>query len=133
MWFLASLIGLSSFLYYKRKAWFRLCLSLIETLTQKPAEPLPLEHVYGQVYVATYLHEGRKYKLYLPLNKTRPLRLEETLYAEINDCQIALNGQQPGVPYFITASDFHPECRLNLWSEDDECIVTFKGDEKLTF
>lgn len=133
MWLLVSLAGLSSLLYYKKRSWFKMCLSLVETLTQKSAEPLPLEHIYGKVYAVTYLHEDRKYKLYIPLNKTRPLRPDETFYAEVNDTQIALGNQQPGVPYFITANDFHQECRLNLWSEGDERIVTFTGNERVVF
>lgn len=133
MWFLvgSAIIIASLWTCMKKRKSIDYMLKVAEMIRSVSPEPMPAIHVSGNVYMISYLHDGQVYRLYFPIRDKRILH-GKNVYLNIEDVNCDLN-QQPGVPYFVQASDFSPEAIISIFSEDDENIVVFRDKEQVTF
>lgn len=136
MWFLlGGLVVLASVLVCLKRYKPSGCMSVLkafELLRSVPNEPMPAQHVSGNVYVVSYLHDGQVYHLYFPIrSEVKEMFKGKDVYLILELVNANLN-QEPGVPYYIQAGDFSSEAIISVISEDDEKVISFENNEDVT-
>ena len=114
-----------------RKGKLMAALKMIEMIRSVSHEPLPAQHVAGNVYVVTYLHNGQQYKLFFPIQSdVKNQFFGKDVYVSIGETSVNIN-QEPGVPYLIRAGDFDGEAQVSVYCEDDETNKIFKDAQPI--
>lgn len=133
MWYLIGGTLLLTLVWiYSKRDYLRMALKMIEVVRSISHEPLPAQHVAGNVYVVTYLHRGQEYKLFFPVRHDVKAQFKgKDVYVNIGGVTASLN-QEPGVPYLIKANDFDQSAKICVCSEVDDTNITFEGLQSIT-